>query len=252
MGLKAGCKSSLIKGAAENCTGCISELLYPVHPSLAPCSVPGTILPLLPVSSMLIWCPITKFPINQPFAWNPEDTLIFKSGVFFLRHITSIKKREIKQLQSGFFFKFCKGFYYTWGYERKITITNVISLWFTCLLLVSYYWITVIKGCSGQQAGNEAATGDKRGFWGKYIKGPSGNSKIFLLQKRLWDSQPWVSLLSCFIPKVLPGCSWGCPVLPVLSQQLVDGFVGEHWELMSFRPQPGWGFCGPHLFTEWL
>lgn len=42
---------------------------------------------------------------------------------------------------------------------------NVISLWFTCLVLVSYYWITVIKGCSGQQAGNEAATGDKRGFW---------------------------------------------------------------------------------------
>lgn len=118
---------------------------------------------------------------------------------------------------------------------EKDHYNNVISLWFTCLLLVSYYWITVIKGWSGQQAGNEAATGDKRGFWGKYIKGPSGNSKIFLLQKRLWDSQPWVSLLSCFIPKVLPGCSWGCPVLPVLSQQLMDGFVGEHWELMSFR-----------------
>lgn len=118
---------------------------------------------------------------------------------------------------------------------------NVISLWFTCLVLVSYYWITVIKGCSGQQAGNEAATGDKRAFWGKYIKGPSGNRKMFLLQKRLWACfywgwQPWFSLVSWFIPKVLRGWSWGCSLSCLCwAGTSWMGLMGEHWGLMSFR-----------------
>lgn len=125
---------------------------------------------------------------------------------------------------------------------------NVISLWFTCLVLVSYYWITVIKGCSGQQAGNEAATGDKRGFGGKYSKGSSGNSKMFLLQKHLWACfqwgwQPWFSLVSCFIPKALQGWSWGCTLSCLCwASSSRMGLTGEHWELMSFRQTLAGGF----------
>lgn len=45
----------------------------------------------------------------------------------------------------------------------------------------------------------------------------------------------WLSFVSCFIPQVLQGWSWGCTVLPGLRQQLMGEFDRGTLSLMSFR-----------------